>query len=195
MRYCVVVYGIFAYFRTQEKAEKFINALPIQSQETSVTQSPPNTNSNKPDSDRFGARSRHIEGFRNVLKHEFPPRGYIKLLNRRGEAVSSVETNLFDLKHDISVNNNNNNNNSNNNSKGKDDWKMSIIHKNRKFDLKCESKESLTYWFESFQNIGVKVTNYPNINNSSLDDKENEKKETSKNSQIFNSILRYESKQ
>ena len=145
MRYCVVVYGIFAYFRNQDKAENFINALPIQSEETSINQSPKNEQCKdvQHESDMF-PRSRHIEGFRNVLKYKYPPRGYIKLLNRRGEPVSRVETNLFNLENNVKQ------------------WKMSIIHKNRQFDLKCESKESLTYWFEAFQNIGVKVTNYQN---------------------------------
>ena len=79
--------------------------------------------------------------FKQCLKH-YPPRGYIKLLDRNGRPVSSL--NVDRINHIII-----------------------IIHNDRKFILKIDTKKGFNCWLSSFSALGVNIT----YNNQLIDER------------------------
>lgn len=79
--------------------------------------------------------------FKQCLKH-YPPRGYIKLLDRNGRPVSSL--NVDRINHIIV-----------------------IIHNDRKFILKIDTNKGFNSWLSSFSALGVNIT----YNNQLIDER------------------------
>lgn len=122
-RYCVLANGIFAYFRTHSKATEFIDSLPFND---NVKCHPTNINNRE-----YTLNTKRRFQFKESLKNH-PPRGYIKLLDRKGTGVSDI----LIFKNEIF---------------------FRIQHKSRYFDIQLECEQHFNQWIETFSALGLNI--------------------------------------
>jgi len=112
-RWSVLAYGIFCYFTNCEKAKQFLESLPSSNQNSEIT------------------RDQHRMAFKTCIKtHQ--PRGYMKILDRNGNPVSSLL--VDEINH-----------------------RITITHKERQFGLKMDTTSSFRSWLKAFSALKVEI--------------------------------------
>ncbi|ETO06428.1 hypothetical protein RFI_30967 [Reticulomyxa filosa] len=116
-RYCIIKSGVFCYFRTQEKLNIFLEMT---------------------------CKQKHLNELREQLKEALKthqPRGFIKLLNGKGDVVSYVQT-----QNELLV------------------FHITHVKSQRTFMLRCHNLEAFDQWIDIFKQMNIPISTYPSNN-------------------------------